>query len=133
MTIFLVEFGVHDGVAPSTIYLATDGYTTRPSDTPADQYYMPRLSAAGSIEQHMFSGGDGVSGGTTNGRSQVGFGNISAINGRPYGGIELIDDWIDLSFRTATIKTLDTTVQPLSQATTLVVARCQQLVSVDAL
>lgn len=132
---FLAVFGVHDGVAPSSKYVAILGYTTKPADTPADQYFMPRLKSAGSIEQHMFSSGsgDGLSGGTTNGQSQVGFGNISVNNGNPYGGTETIDDWIDLSFRTANIYSVDTLAQPFSQAVLLVVARCDKLVSVNAL
>ena len=39
----------------------------------------------------MFGSGDGVSSGTTGGQSEVGFGNISVLNGTPYGASDLID------------------------------------------
>lgn len=127
--IFLVELVTHDGVSAGVIPLATDGYTTRPTDSPPNKFYMPRLKAggAGSISRFMFASG------TTGGPSQVGHGAILAINGRPYGGTELIDNWVGLSFRTATIKSLETTAQPLSQAVVRAIATCEQLVSTDAL
>lgn len=131
--IFLFEFDVHDGVSARTIYIDTDGTTSGPGDTPANQYYIPRVKSGGSIERHMFTGGDGVSGGTLSGRSSAGFGNISVINGTPYGSPELIDDWKDLSFRTVTIKSLTDRVQAFSQAVTRFVGKVAQLVSTNAL
>lgn len=131
--IFLVEFGVHDGVSPSSLYLATAGYTSRPSDDPPNQYYMWRLNSAGSIETAMFSGGDGVSGGTTSGSSRSGAGTIVALNGTPYGGSELIDDWLGLAFSTVTILSVDNAAQSLAQSTIRFVGTVDQLVSTRAL
>ena len=131
--IFLVEFGVHDGAALSTLYLATDGYTSKPTDAPSNQYYMPRLRSAGSIERHMFASGDGVSGGTTRGGGEAGFGTIQVVNGRPYGGSELIDSWVNLAFRSVTIRSLDTAKQALVQATTRFVGVAEQLVATNAI
>ncbi len=130
--IFLVEFGVHDGVSPSWLYLATAGYTSKPSDSPPNQYFMWRLQSAGSIETAMFSGGDGVSGGTTSGVSRSGGGTIVALNGTPYGGNELIDDWLGLAFSTVTIRTVDNANQALAQATVRFVGTVDQLVSTKA-
>lgn len=131
--IFLVELGVHDGVSASTIYVDTDGTTSGPTDTPANQYYMPRLKPGFSIERHMFSGGDGISGGTLSGQSSVGYGNLSVINGTPYGGPELIDNWKDLAFRTVTIKSLANSSQEFGQAVTRYIGKVAQLVSTNAL
>lgn len=131
--IILVEFGVHDGVSERTLYVATDGYTSRPSDTPANQYYMPRLQSVGPFEAHMFSGGDGLSGGAIGGQSEVGAGSVVVANGRPYDGTELIDDWIDLAFRTITIRRVETDKQSLAQATTVFFGSADRLVSTNAL
>lgn len=128
--IFLMRLGVHDGVSEDTIYIGTDGYISKPTDTPANQFFMDRVKLAGSVERHMFSGDNGV---TTNGRSQVGYGNITVVNGKPYGGEELIDDWVDLAFRTIQIETLTDTTKPLAQSKIRLIANVEQLVSTNAL
>lgn len=129
--IFLAEIGVHDGVAASTLYIATDGVTTAPLDTPANQYWTPRISNAGSTERAMFSAGSG--GVTTSGPSQVGFGNLSVVNGRPYAATDLIDSWITLSFRTIIIRSLINPTQAFHNNKIRFVGRIEQLVSTNAL
>lgn len=81
----------------------------------------------------MFASGDGVSGGTTGGKSQVGFGNVSVVNGQAYGSPDLIDDWKDFAFRDVTIKSLLNESQPYSQAITRFIGSVEQLVSANAL
>lgn len=130
--IFLCEFDVHDGTTISTLYVGTHGIRSGPNDDPPNQYYMPRLSSVGRIERSMFGNGDGVSSGTTGGASQVGFGNISVLNGTPYGETELIDHWIGLAFRSLTVKSLVSHTQPYSQAVTRFVGDIEQLVSTNA-
>lgn len=129
--IFLVELGVHDGVAASTLYVSTDGYTTEPIDAPSNQSYTPRISNAGSIERAMFSSGSG--GVTTSGPSQVGFGNISVVNGRPYTALDLIDNWVTLSFRDIIIRSLIDRTQAFFKNKVRFVGRIEQLVSTNAL
>ena len=131
--IFLCEFVVHDGTSISTLYVGTHGVRSGPNDVPANQYYMPRLSQVGRIERAMFGQSDGVSGGTTGGQSEVGFGNISVLNGTPYGESELIDHWKDFAFRSVTVKSLIHHTQPFGQAVTRFVGTIEQLVSSNAL
>lgn len=131
--IFLVEIGAHDGVSEFTLYTATDGYMSLPSDSPANQDYEPRLASAGSIERNMFSGGDGLSGGTTRGESTVGVGSISVINGTAYSASNTIDEWRGYALRDITIKRVLTPKTALAQAETLFVGRCDAVVSTNIL
>lgn len=131
--IVLIEFAVHDGSSLQTLYVGTHGIRSGPGDTPANQYYEPRLQNVGRLERSMFGNGDGVSGGTTGGNSDVGFGNISVVNGTPHGLTEYIDSWKDLAFRTVTIKSLASETQPYNQAVTRFVGSVEQLVSTNAL
>lgn len=131
--IFLVEFDVYD-TAPRTLYVATHGVRSGPIDTPANQFYSARLASVGRIERSMFGNGDGVSGGTTGGQSEVGFGNISVLNGAPYGAeTEVIDNWKNYSFRNVTIRSLTGQTQAFAQAITRFVGACEQLVSTNAI
>lgn len=131
--IFLIEFDVHNGTEASKLYVATHGIRTAPTDTPADQYFEPRLHSAGRIERSMFGNGDGLSSGTTGGRSEVGFGNISVVNGSSFGLDEYIDHWKDLAFRTVTIKSLPNVAHAYVLAVTRFVGAVEQLVSTNAL
>jgi len=131
--IFLVEFDVHDGVSASKLYVSTHGISSGPNDVPANQYYRSRLESVGRIERSMFGNSDGVSGGTTGGQSEVGFGNVSVINGAPGGFEEFIDDWKDLAFRAVTIMSLTGRTQPFAQRVTRFVGPVEQLVSTNAL
>jgi hypothetical protein len=81
----------------------------------------------------MFGNGDGVSSGTTGGASEVGFGNISVLNGTAAGLDDLIDHWKDLAFRQVVIRTLPDEDRPFSQASTRFIGTVEQLVSTNAL
>jgi hypothetical protein len=131
--IFLVEFDVHDGVSTSKLYVATHGVRSGPADVPANQFYRPRLASVGRLERSMFGNGDGVSGGTTGGQSEVGFGNISVFNGAPGGYEEFIDEWKDYAFRFVTIYSLTTQTEPFAQRMTRFVGTVENLVSTNAL
>jgi hypothetical protein len=131
--IFLVEFDVHDGISTRKLYVGTHGIRSAPNDTPANQYYSRRLSSVGRLERSMFGSGDGVSGGTTTGRSEVGFGNITVLNGGPGGYEEYIDEWKDYAFRTVSIYSMISRTQPFSQRATRFVGSVEQLVSTNAL
>jgi len=131
--IFLVEFDIHDGVAPGKLYISTHGIRSGPVDIPANQFYAPRLKSVGRIERSMFANGDGLGSGTTGGASEVGFGNISVMNGEAYGAAELIDDWKDFAFRSVVIKSLVNEAEPYAQAVTRFIGTVEQLVSTNAL
>jgi hypothetical protein len=131
--IFLVEFDIHDGVTTRKLYVGTHGVRSAPSDTPANQYYSRRLSSVGRLERSMFGSGDGLSGGTTTGQSEVGFGNITVLNGGPGGYEEYIDEWKDYAFRTVSIYSMTSLIEPFSQRATRFVGSVEQLVSTNAL
>jgi len=133
--IHLVTLQAHDGVSVRTIYLATMPYTSFPSDTPSNQFFSDRLEDAGLFARHMFSGGDGFSGGTTSGRSEVGYGDIVVVNNKPYGYDELLDDWITWAFHgyPITIQTVADDTTQLSDAETIFTGTIEQIVSTDAL
>ena len=131
--IFLLEFEVHDGTSLSKVYLSTHGMSSGPNDTPPHQHYTARLASVGRLERSMFGNGDGVSSGTTGGASEVGFGNISVLNGAAAGLDDRIDHWKDLAFRQVIIKTIATAETPFSQAATRFIGTVEQLVSTNAL
>ncbi len=130
--IYVIRLGVHDGSSAQTLYIGTDGYNSRPSDTPANQNFRERVALAGSIERHMFSS-DGISGGKTGGQFGVATGTVNVKNGRLYGGEDLIDDWINYSFRTIQIESLIDTTQALSQSKIRFIGTVKQLVSTSAI
>lgn len=131
--IFLVEFDVHDGTSTRKLYVGTHGIRSAPTDTPANQYYSRRLSSAGRLERSMFGNGDGLSGGTTTGRSEVGFGNVTVLNGGPGGFAEYIDEWKDYAFRLVSIYSLTGQTQPFAQRVPRFIGPVEQLVSTNAL
>ena len=133
--IHLVTLQAHDGASVRTIYLATAPYTSFPGDTPANQFFSDRLEDAGLFARHMFAGGDGFSGGTTSGRSEVGYGDIVVVNNKPYGYDELLDDWIGWAFdgHPITIRTVQDDRSALSAAETVFTGTIEQVVSTDAL
>lgn len=54
---FLIEFDTYDSDTSAVVreYFATgDGYTSRPSHTPANQVYLPLVLNAGSIDEYLF-------------------------------------------------------------------------------
>lgn len=133
--IHLVTLQAHDGVSVRTIYLATAPYTSFPGDTPANQFFSDRLEDAGLFARHMFAGGDGVSGGTTGGRSEVGYGDLTIVNNKPYGYDELLDDWVTWAFDgyPITIQKIADDRTPLTDAETIFTGTIEQIVSTDAL
>lgn len=133
--IHLVTLQAHDGVSLRTIYLSTAPYTSFPGDTPANQFFSDRLEDAGLFARHMFAGGDGFSGGTTSGRSEVGYGDITVVNNKPYGYEELLDDWVGWAFdgHPITIQTVQDDRTALSAAETVFTGTIEQVVSTDAI
>jgi hypothetical protein len=73
---WLVEITAWDLAASTTVqlYYSTDGFISRPSDTPSNQYYDPRIGQSFSFNRSLFSNGK------LGGRSITGFGLISLIN-----------------------------------------------------
>lgn len=70
-----------------SLYLGDAGFVTGPAESPANQYFEPRLVSALNFERHLFqSGGLG-------GRSTPGYGTLELNNAD--GGL---DDWSSLAF-----------------------------------
>jgi len=87
VSIYLVEI---DGYNPATaavdtLRYATRAYTSRPTDTPANARYLPRLATALNLEQSMYSQG------TTGGASEVGVGAVELVN--VDGDLDYLLDW----------------------------------------
>lgn len=72
----LIEMTVYDPAIPGTKTLRYScfGYTTKPTDTPANAYYEPRIKNPASLKLMLF--GDG----TTSGASQIGYGEVVLVN-----------------------------------------------------
>lgn len=57
-----------------TLYYATQGYVTAPSDTPANTFYEGRIKQPANTSRRCFAGG------ATSGRTQIGFGELVLVN-----------------------------------------------------
>jgi hypothetical protein len=73
-SIYLVEIGAFTGSETITLRYASEGFTTRPVDNPANVTYAARLVSAGKIEQHMFDRG------RTTGAAYLGLGEVTLGN-----------------------------------------------------
>ena len=87
MTIHLCVLETYDkvGASAETLYFATKGFTSTPSDTPANTFFDPRVKVPASIRRTMFAPG------RTFGQSQVGFGDLVLIN--EDGGLDFLEDY----------------------------------------
>lgn len=75
--IYLVEVTVTAqavGAAEEVYRYATAGYSTLPSDTPANTYYEPRVQQPGLVRRDLFSGGAAF------GQTRVGYGEVTLVN-----------------------------------------------------
>ncbi len=126
--IYLIEVEAHDGTGVITLYYGTDGLTTKPTDTPANTYYDPRILDPGNFEQTLFGQG------TTRGATSSGGGDVVLASGDPGNGVTL-DALLNYGFdgRNITIKMLDGPDQTLSTATTLFSGTCEQLAYSNAI
>lgn len=128
---FLIDGQYHNGSTTVSYYLsggAEEGWTSPPTDTPANQYYEPRIIDPGNFERHLFSGG------ALRGKSSVGAGDIVIANGDPGNG-ETLDSWLGYGFdgRTITIRAMKREWTSIAQALTLFSGRTARLVSTSPL
>ncbi len=74
--LYLAELVVYDPGLPGTktLYYATQGFTTQPSETPANTFYDGRIAQAIAVRRDAFAPG------TTMGRSQVSVGDLVLNN-----------------------------------------------------
>jgi len=100
MTNWLVELTAYDPVATNTatLYFATQGFVTSPTDNPANQHFEPRVLEPGNFERHLFTRG------STSGPSSVGVGEIVLVNSD--GGLDAYREW-GFDGRTLRIMKLD--------------------------
>jgi len=75
--IYLAELTVYDPALPGTrvlTFASGRGFTTTPSETPANTFYDPRLKQALDIQRDLFARG------TTQGRTRIGYGDLVLNN-----------------------------------------------------
>jgi hypothetical protein len=117
-TIWLVEITAHDGTGEITLRYSDAGYTSKPSDTPANAYYEGRVADPGSITRSIFANG------TTFGDVSVGYGQITLENAD--GGLDALRGYgYGRTVKVYSITALQPTRQPLSAA----VLRFQGIIS----
>ena len=87
MTIHLCVLETYDkvGASAETLYFATKGFTSTPSDIPANTFFDPRISRPASISRTMFAPG------RTFGASRVGFGDLVLSN--EDGALDFLEDY----------------------------------------
>lgn len=83
--IYLLEVCAHDGAQTATLRFGTVGYTTQPSDSPADTWFDPRVIQPGNYERYVFSQS------STSGEARVGAGEIVLAN--PDGDLDHLLDY----------------------------------------
>lgn len=103
-----------------TFYAATSGFSTTPTDTPANTYIAPRLKSAGSFKRELFSGT------RVTGAVRPSFGEIVLFNGD--GGL---DDWLGygVSGGKVTVRLGDEDAAYPAGYTTVYMAYAQHLVA----
>jgi hypothetical protein len=74
VTIYTLEVQAHTGVEVRTFYAADRRYTTRPTDTPANQHFRATIKDPGNLERFLFGQG------STTGQSSIGVGEVVLVN-----------------------------------------------------
>jgi len=87
MIIYIVTVAAYDitDASAETLYFSTKGFSSLPTDTPANTFFDERLKAPASITRNMFSQG------RTFGPSQVGLGEVILANGD--GALDYLSDY----------------------------------------
>lgn len=85
--IIVAEVTAYDPSIPGTrvLYFATQGYVSKPTDSPANTYYDGRIQQPASVLRTMFAPNQ------TTGRSQIGYGNLVLTNAD--GGLDALLDY----------------------------------------
>lgn len=76
-SLYLAELTVYDAGIPGTRVLRYSsglGFVTKPTETPADEYYAARIKQPALVKRDLFQSG------TTQGQSRVGYGDLVLIN-----------------------------------------------------
>lgn len=110
MTVYLIELEAYTGSGTEMLRLASEGYATLPTDSPANTWYEPRVISPGSFQRNLFQPG------ATSGDAEIGYGEIVLAN--VDGGL---DAWLDYGFdgRPVTIKVLPDADTAYAQAVTV--------------
>jgi hypothetical protein len=72
--IIIMDITAHTGSAQTTLRFATQGYVTKPTDSPANTYYDGRVKQPGNIQRSVFDRG------ATYGASRVAYGEVVLVN-----------------------------------------------------
>lgn len=73
------------GTTTTLRYCSGDGFTTKPSETPANTFYDPRVKQPALMTRNIYSSG------TTTGQSSVGYGEVVLVN--TDGGLDALIDY----------------------------------------
>jgi len=92
--IFLAVVSAYDtlGASAETLYFSSNGFKSRPTDTPPNQYFEPRIKQAASMRRDAFSPG------RTFGRSTVGMGDLVLKNSEDASGVGALDYLLNYAF-----------------------------------
>lgn len=82
MSIYLVEIEAYEG---TLLFCTGSGYITKPTDTPPNTVYTPRVKQAGSVKSEMFKQG------ASSGSVSMGYGEITLMN--LDGELDYLADW----------------------------------------
>ncbi len=95
--IYVAEIEAYNPALPGivTLYFASQGYVTKPTDSPASTYYEGRIQQPANVSRTMFDGA------RTFGQSRIGFGELILVN--IDGGLDYLIDY-GLDGRAITIK-----------------------------
>lgn len=105
---YVIELQAHNGTAVIDLYASTHGYTSRPTDTPANQSYPGHVIDPGAFSASLFGGG------RTIGDPEVGYGEIVLANADG-----ALDAWTEYAFdgRPFRVRRLVSPKAPLATST----------------
>lgn len=118
--IFLVEFDAYNMTLGQVQkqYFGSDGFVTRPSDTPANTSFDNRLRQPGSYQRNVFAAG------TTGGEAQISFGYIELAN--PDGQLDYLAN-MPIDGRSIVIWSLENTESPWSSRKQMFTGTMEQI------
>lgn len=115
---WLVEIGAHTGSATTVVRYSSCGYTSKPTDSPANTFYAKRIVDAGSFETHLFGPG------RTMGQTEMRLGDLAL------GNVDgALDDLLGYAFdgQSVTFKRIAGRSSALASAETVMLATCERL------
>lgn len=123
-SVWLAEIAAHNGASVVTLRFGSEGYVSKPTDSPANAVYDARIARLGSFAMHIASSG------RTLGEATMELGDL-VLNNQD-GGLDALIGY-GFSGRTVTLKRLASPNAALSTAQTVLVATAETLEGADGL